>query len=72
MFMRRMGGVYCVVALSVLIMFSLSSLPSSYLAVEPNWSTDNEDSIVAGTPHSPVYIDGDGNFSATASAEGWL
>lgn len=26
----------------------------------------------AGTPHDPIVIDGDANFSATASAEGWL
>lgn len=69
--MRKMGGVYWIVGLSVLIMFLLSYLPVSYLAVEPSWSTDNEGSIVAGTPHNPIYIDGDSNFSATASAEGW-
>ncbi|UCH03986.1 MAG: right-handed parallel beta-helix repeat-containing protein [Candidatus Thorarchaeota archaeon] len=69
--MRSIGGVYCIIALSVLMIFSLSSLPASYLAVEPSQSAGNEGSTVAGTPHSPIYIDGDGNFSATASAEGW-
>jgi len=26
---------------------------------------------IAGTPHAPIFIDGDANFSDTASAEGW-
>jgi parallel beta-helix repeat protein len=66
-----MGGVYCVVVLSVLIMLFLSSPPLADSDAERNWPTDDESSIPAGTPHDPIYIDGDANFTATAMAEGW-
>ncbi len=33
--------------------------------------TERRGMLVAGTPHSPIVIDGDANFSATALLEGW-
>ncbi len=40
---------------------------SSVLVSEPDWGRVS----LAGTPHAPITIDGDDNFSATAVAEGW-
>lgn len=70
--MRNKDGVHWIVALSVLIMLFLSSPPLVDSYVELNWPTDGESLVLAGTPHAPIQIDGDANFSVTAMAEGWL
>ncbi|MHA2600680.1 MAG: right-handed parallel beta-helix repeat-containing protein [Candidatus Thorarchaeota archaeon SMTZ1-83] len=47
--------------------FSVGSLESAGLILEPEGGVVES----AGTPHGPIVIDGDANFTATALAEGW-
>jgi parallel beta-helix repeat protein len=47
--------------------FDENDLQSMVTVPEP----ERGQALVTGTPHSPIVIDGDVNFNATAQAEGW-
>ncbi|MHA1965871.1 MAG: right-handed parallel beta-helix repeat-containing protein, partial [Candidatus Thorarchaeota archaeon] len=75
--MRRKDRVFWITVCLVffLIMGSMTSvakfdeneLRSTVMVPEP----ERGQALVTGTPHSPIVIDGDVNFNATAQAEGW-
>jgi len=81
LYMRRMDGAYWVAASLLSILFLLSLATAAGHVTRPFGTTFASDSgvsepdktsrLVAGTPHAPIVIDGDANFSATAYVEGW-
>ena len=44
-----------------------ASAQSTIAVLEPK----KQEMLLAGTPHGPIAIDGDANFSETALLEGW-
>ncbi len=79
--MHRMDGGHWAAVSLLSILFLLSLATAAGPVVEPFGTTFALDSggsepektsrLVAGTPHVPIVIDGDANFSDTASVEGW-
>jgi parallel beta-helix repeat protein len=77
-FMRVKNGVYwtagCLMLL--LILGSLASIAnycvSDLVQAETSSGPRENELLLTSTTHAPIAIDGDANFSATASAEGWL
>ncbi|MHA2323178.1 MAG: right-handed parallel beta-helix repeat-containing protein, partial [Candidatus Thorarchaeota archaeon] len=75
--MRRKNGVFWITVCLALILiigsvasvvkFDENHLRSTVTVPEPK----RGQALVAGTPHSPIVIDGDANFNATAQTEGW-
>jgi len=75
--MRGKDGVYCFTLFLTFILVVGSVIPvydfddndpqTSGIVSEP----EKAHAYLAGTPHAPIVIDGDTNFSATALAEGW-
>jgi len=75
--MRRKDGVFWITVCLALILiigsvasvakFDENDLRSTVTVPEP----ERGQALVTGTPHSPIVIDGDVNFNATAQAEGW-
>jgi len=76
--MRKKNGVRWDLLLFVMFLFlcNVSSTADLEGSLDQSGVSDNGSneivSRIAGTPHSPIAIDGDGNFSDTALAEGWL
>ena len=75
--MRKKNGVRWDALLLTFFLFLWSvslatELESSTTQLESSdiGNTEN-DNRIAGTPHSPIAIDGDSNFSLTDLAEGW-
>jgi parallel beta-helix repeat protein len=62
----------CIYA-AVLIVFSLfvGQIPIGEYVFARSGVTVETQSVMATNPHGPISIDGDANFSATASVEGW-
>lgn len=72
MFKVRTGYGYIASLTLVLLLLNimpvnLANMPSQDVTIESNVSSN----IRANDPHGPIAIDGDANFSATATAEGW-
>lgn len=75
--MRSKIGVY-VITLCLVVVLSIGYLmpiidytTSRNPSTEDNATLQRPSKIVTYAPHSPIIIDGDTNFSATALAEGW-
>ncbi|MFX1415446.1 MAG: right-handed parallel beta-helix repeat-containing protein, partial [Promethearchaeota archaeon] len=74
--MRRKNGVSWIVISLVMILVLWSLVPisvstSAECLSTPARSKPEKPLTPAGTPHSPIIIDGDANFSATALLEDW-
>ena len=76
--MRVKNEFYWISASLAFILILGNILPISYycdsnlLFGESISEPEEKGILLAGTPHAPIAIDGDINFSDTASAEGWL
>ncbi|MFW9957534.1 MAG: nitrous oxide reductase family maturation protein NosD [Candidatus Odinarchaeota archaeon] len=75
--MRVKNGVYWTAGCLVLIMIlgSIASIASycvsDLVQAETSSGPREKELPLSSTTHAPIAIDGDANFSATASAEGW-
>ncbi len=76
--MRGKSGVCVIVGLLVLSLILVNFIPFLYLDGESrnsigiNSEPEMPNLLLAYTPHDPISINGDSNFSATALAEGWV